>query len=224
VRTVRVAWSAESGHAALVPRCAADDPLSGENALVSDLNAARDQALLRGIVARDPAALRELFERYASAATALAHRIIRDPMLAEDVVQEVFLSVWERPNAYQPDRGSVRSFVFTIVHNRAVDRVRRESAHHRHARVEVNNDGQPAIDDTVVDAVYLAERRVEVRGALAGIPAEQRQIIEMMYFDGMTQRQIAERLALPLGTVKSRTLLGMRKLQAALADPAEGRR
>jgi len=186
-----------------------------------------DEALVRAIAARDHAALRLLFDRYAPAAMGLAARVLRDAMLAEDVVQEAFLAIWEHPDNYRPDRGSVRAFIFQIVHNRAVDRVRREASQQRRVAEQavLADRDEPGIDEVVTDDAELADRRRQMRAALTSIPAEQRRIIELMYFDGLTQRQVAERLDLPLGTVKSRTLLAMRKLRAALvADSREGNR
>lgn len=179
-----------------------------------------DQELLRAISARDSAALRALFERYGPTALALAKRVVRDPMLAEDVLQEAFLAVWERPGAYEAGRGSVRAFLFTIVHNRAVDRVRRESAQQRRADIEANLTvrDEPGLEELVAESADGALRRKQVRTALGDLPGEQRRIIELMYFNGLTQRQVSEQLNLPLGTVKSRTLLAMRKLRVALAN------
>lgn len=184
-----------------------------------------DQELLRAIQARDSAALRALFERYGPTALALAQRVVRDPMLAEDVLQESFLAVWERPGAYEAGRGTVRAFLFTIVHNRAVDRVRRESAQQRRVDVEASLGvpDEPGIDELVAESADGALRRKQVRIALGDLPDEQRRIIELMYFDGLTQRQVSERLSLPLGTVKSRTLLAMRKLRVALAGASTER-
>lgn len=177
-----------------------------------------DSALLRGVLARDEAALRELFERYGAHALALAGRVTQDASLAEDVVQEAFLSLWERPEQYSSARGSVRGYLFAIVHHRAVDRVRREQHQRRRVLHEAGlaDTVERGVAEQVVEDAELSRRRNAVRAALTGIPVEQRQVIEMMYFDGKTQRAVADELGIPLGTVKSRTLLAMRKLQSAL--------
>lgn len=196
-----------------------------ETAIVPQpLHELADEALMQRVAVRDHDALRVLFARYAPSAMALAYRVVRDAMLAEDVLQEAFLAVWERSADYHPDRGSVRAFVFQIVHHRAVDRVRREAVQKRRAdeQAALGVPDVPGIDETVTDAAERGERRRQVRAVLNGIPSEQRRIIELMYFDGLTQQQVADRLELPLGTVKSRTLLAMRKLRAALIVESTG--
>jgi RNA polymerase sigma-70 factor (ECF subfamily) len=186
----------------------------------ADLGEARDRDLLKRIRARDEDAFRRLFRRYAPTALALARRVIRQGFLAEETVQETFLSVWQNPEGFDPERGSVRAWLMSSVHHRAVDAVRREEAHRRRADA-AGSEPDPATEDpgdTVVDEMGLFQERAAVREALGTLPPEQRQVIESMYFGGESQSQIAERLSLPLGTVKSRTLLGMRRLRAALVD------
>ncbi len=183
-----------------------------------DLSEARDRDLVRRIGERDDEAFRGLFRRYAPSAHALARRIVRQPFLAEEIVQEAFLALWRNPAGYDQQRGSVKAWLMGTVHNRAVDAVRREEAQRRRAEDVVIDlevpGGDPA--ERVVEELGLPEERRAVRAALDGLPPEQRAVIELMYFDGLSQSKIAERLSLPLGTVKSRTLLGMRRLRAAL--------
>ncbi|MEX1102471.1 MAG: sigma-70 family RNA polymerase sigma factor [Actinomycetota bacterium] len=177
-----------------------------------------DADLMAAIRGGDEDAFRRLFRRYAPTAQSLAHRILRQPFLAEEIVQEVFLAVWRDPFAHDPNRGSVKSWVMGMVHHRSVDAVRREEAQRRRAReaipdiVDVSDD--PGV--TVPEEIGLPEERTIVRSALAELPAEQRRVLELMYFGGRSQSQIAEDLSLPLGTVKSRTLLGMRRMRTAL--------
>ncbi len=183
-----------------------------------DLSSARDRELIRNITGKDPEAFRRLYRRYAPTARALAQGVVRQPGLAEDIVQEAFLAVWKHPEAYDPGRGSVRSWLMSLVHHRAVDLVRREEAQRRRAE-EATSDphpGDPDLAQTVAEDLDLPAERLAVRTALVAIPPEQRQVIELMYFGGLSQSKIAEKLALPLGTVKSRTLLGMRRLRSAL--------
>jgi RNA polymerase sigma factor (sigma-70 family) len=179
-----------------------------------------DQELVTLVGHGDQTAFRQLFERYAGTAKALALRVVRQPNLAEDIVQEAFTSVWRDPAGYDPERGSVRAWLMGTVHHRAVDLVRREEAHRRRADsavVELREDvGDPA-DDVAVELDRPGERRA-VLEALAQLPPEQRDVITMMYLDGLSQSAIAERTGLPLGTVKSRTLLAMRRLRSALGD------
>jgi len=184
----------------------------------ADLGEERDRHLLRRIAAGDREAFRQLFGRYAPTAMALARRVVRQPQLAEETVQEAFLSVWRNPRGYDPARGTVRAWLMSAVHHRAVDGVRREEAQRRRAE-DVLSLPDLAPEDpaqSAVDAVGLPQERAAVRTALQELPPEQRQVIELMYFSGRSQSRIAEDLGLPLGTVKSRTLLGMRRLRAAL--------
>jgi RNA polymerase sigma-70 factor (ECF subfamily) len=179
---------------------------------------ARDGELLGAIGSGDEVAFRALFRRFAPTGQALAQRIVRQPHLAEEIVQEVFLAVWRNPTAFDPARGSVKGWLLGMVHHRAVDVVRREEAQRRRAEEAIPDvvdlDDDPGI--TVPEQIGLPEERKLVRHALDELPAEQRQVLELMYFGGLSQTTIAERLSLPLGTVKSRTLLGLRRMRAAL--------
>jgi len=177
-----------------------------------------DRELLRRLSGGDEEAFRGLFRRYGPSAVALARRISRQPFLAEEIVQEAFLAVWRNPAAYDEGRGSVRSWLMGMVHHRAVDAVRREEAQRRRAEDVAGSSAEEVEDpaEQVIEEVDLPQERRAVRAALGELPEEQRRVIELMYFDGLSQSKIAERLSLPLGTVKSRTLLGMRRLRGAL--------
>lgn len=184
----------------------------------ADLSEARDRQMVAAVVNGDEAAFRGLFGRYAPMAKALAVRVVRQPHMAEEIVQEAFLTVWRDPGGYDPDRGSVRSWLMAMVHHRAVDTVRREESQRRRAedasvglRDEVSDHA-----DQVIETVQRPKEQRAVQAALADLPEDQRVILEAMYFEGRSQSQIAEATGLPLGTVKSRTLLGMRKLRTAL--------
>jgi RNA polymerase sigma-70 factor (ECF subfamily) len=196
-----------------------DRPTSSTEALMAvDLTQARDRDLVRGIERGDEEAFRGLFRRYAPTALALARRVARQPHLAEEIVQEAFLAIWRDPRGYEPSRGSVKSWLMGMVHHRAVDAVRREESQRRRGDEARANEVVVVEDpaESVVDALGVPEERKAVRAALDALPHEQRQVLELMYFEGLSQTRVAERLELPLGTVKSRTLLGMRKLRAAL--------
>lgn len=188
--------------------------------MAADLEEARDRDLLRRIGSADEEAFRELFRRYSPNALALARRVVRQPFIAEEIVQEAFLAAWRNAEGYREGRGSVRSWLMTMVHHRAVDAVRREESQRRRAEDAQASDVLAVEDpaDAVVAQLGLPEERRAVRAALADLPAEQRQVIELMYFDGLSQSKVSERLRLPLGTVKSRTLLGMRRLRSALIE------
>lgn len=181
-----------------------------------------DDALLLRVGAGDERAFRELFARYAPVAHALAFRLVRQAQVAEEIVQEAFLAVWRTPERFDPARGSVRSWLMGTVHHRAVDAVRREQAQRRRADQAAALVPRVAEDptDDVLSAIDLPRERRLVQKALAGLPDEQRDVIQRMYFDGMSQSQIAERTGLPLGTVKSRTLLAMRRLRTHLGEVA----
>ncbi len=177
-----------------------------------------DLELHRRLSAGDREAFDQLYARYAPSAYGLAYRLTGQRLLAQDVVQEAFLALWRAPEAFDPGRGVFRSFFLSLVHHRAVDLIRREermrARHDRAANLEPVADEDPA--ETVADEDFLARRRREVRAALADLSADQRQVLEMAYFGGMTQARIAERLHIPLGTVKTRTFAALRKLRAAL--------
>lgn len=195
-------------------------PGGGNPVSAVDLTEARDRDLVRRVAEGDEEAFRDLFRRYAPSSMALARRVVRQQFLAEEIVQEAFLALWRNPDGYVEERGSVKAWLMGMVHHRAVDLVRREEAHRRRAE-ETPPDGTVVVPEDpaqqVVEEVGLPEERKAVQAALEGLPPEQREIIELMYFDGLSQTRIADRLSLPLGTVKSRTLLGMRKLRVALA-------
>lgn len=177
-----------------------------------------DLELHRSLTAGDRSAFDDLYRRYASSAYGLAYRITGQQVLAQDVVHEAFMALWRAPEAFDPARGAFRTFFLSLVHHRAVDAVRREER--IRARQERASNLEPvAVEDPaegVADAADLAERRVEIRAALEKLPPEQRQVLEMAYFGGKTQAQIAEEIAIPIGTVKTRTLAAMRKLRRAL--------
>ena len=191
-----------------------------EAPVAADLEEARDRDLLRRIGGGDEEAFRELFRRYSPNAMALAKRVVRQPFIAEEIVQEAFLAAWRNAKGYNEGRGSVRSWLMTMVHHRAVDAVRREESQRRRTEDAQAEDVLAVEDpaDAVVAQLGLPEERRAVRAALGDLPAEQRQVIELMYFDGLSQSKVSERLGLPLGTVKSRTLLGMRRLRSALIE------
>jgi RNA polymerase sigma-70 factor (ECF subfamily) len=181
---------------------------------------ARDEDLLGRVGAGDDQAFRELFGRYATVAHALAFRLVRQAQVAEEIVQEAFLAVWRHPDRYDVARGSVRSWLMGTVHHRAVDAVRREQAQRRRAE-QASELGPGVVEDPIDDvvaAIDLPRERKLVRAALGELPEEQREVIQRMYFEGLSQSQIAERTGLPLGTVKSRTLLAMRRLRAHLGE------
>ena len=184
---------------------------------VRSVEDARDRDLVRRVRSGDEEAFRALFRRYGPHAKGLAYRVVRQRGLAEEIVQEAFLALWRNPASYKEDRGSFRTWLLSTVHHRAVDMVRREEAQRRRT-LEQKATLEEDIADSVADRVDLVETRQRVRRALEDIPAAQRQILELMYFEGKTQAEIAAELGLPLGTVKSRTVLAMRRLRLLLGE------
>ena len=162
-----------------------------------------------------------IFDRPAGVAFSLAYRMCGRRALAEDIVQDAFLSVWRAGARYDRSRGSVRSWILSAVHNRAIDAFRREAVKERR---DVSDDELadriPSSELTEIEAERRASAR-EVRKALLDLPPDQRRVIELAYFGGFTHSQIAEMLELPAGTVKGRMRLGLSKLRLALGDPAE---
>jgi RNA polymerase sigma-70 factor (ECF subfamily) len=165
-------------------------------------------------------AFEAIFDRHGGAAFSLAYRMCGRRALAEDVVQEAFLSLWRSSAAYDPSRGSVRSWVLRVVHNRAIDAFRRDaSKESRDVRDESAAERLASPERIDVEVERRDDAR-QVRGALEELPADQRQVIELAYFGGFSHSEIAEMLALPPGTVKGRMRLGLTKMRTALGDAA----
>jgi RNA polymerase sigma-70 factor (ECF subfamily) len=177
-----------------------------------------DLDLHRRLSAGDRGAFDDLYRRYAAPAYGLAYRLTGQQVLAQDVVHDAFMALWRAPEAYDPARGAFRTFFLSLVHHRAVDTVRREERLRK--RQERASNLEPVHDEDVaegvVDEAFMGERRREVRAALTTLPPEQQQVLEMAYFNGMTQVQIADQLQIPVGTVKTRTLAAMKKLRRVL--------
>ncbi|HTA37244.1 MAG TPA: sigma-70 family RNA polymerase sigma factor, partial [Solirubrobacteraceae bacterium] len=170
-----------------------------------------DEELMELIAGNDADAFEVVLERHSDAAFSLAYRICGRRSLAEDIAQEAFLSVWRSGARYDRARGSVRTWTLGIVHNRAVDTLRRSGTHERR---QISDEGieetLEAPERTEAQAIDKATSR-EIQGALAELPAEQRRVIELAYFGGFTHTEIASMLATPVGTVKGRMRLGLRK-------------
>jgi RNA polymerase sigma-70 factor, ECF subfamily len=185
-----------------------------------DLRTLADEDLMPLVHDGDARAFEVVFDRHADAAFSLAYRMCGRRGTAEDIVQEAFLSLWRSGARYDRQRGSVRSWVLGVVHNRAIDLFRRESTR---TGQDVNAEGiierMPAPEDTAGE-VQGREDADEVRTALRELPSEQRKVIELAYFGGFTHTEIASMLQLPAGTVKGRMRLGLTKLRMALGDPS----
>lgn len=182
-----------------------------------------DAAILRNIVKRDPRGIEMLYDRYGGIAFALAYRLLGERGLAEDVVQEAFLSIWRQGATYDPRRGAVRSWLMTIVHHRTIDQLRTIRA--KRSADTVIDDAMPlaAREDTWAEVSQGLEQE-RVRAAMAALPPEQRQVVDLAYFGGLTHAEIASQVGIPLGTVKGRMRLALEKLRDLLRvpDPRDG--
>jgi RNA polymerase sigma factor (sigma-70 family) len=178
----------------------------------------RDGQLVELVTRKDAGALEALYDRYGRAAYSLARRILTEEALAQDVVQEVFLSLWRDARRFDAGRGTVATYLLSMTHHRAVDAVRREENLRRWRTSDDGLELEPDPGTRVEEEVETSERRAEVRAALAGLPAAQREAVALAYFGGYTQREVAALVGVPLGTVKTRMAAGMRKLKEALQD------
>jgi RNA polymerase sigma-70 factor (ECF subfamily) len=164
----------------------------------------------------DPRAFEALYDRHGGAAFSLAYRMVGTRAIAEDIVQEAFLSIWRSKVRYERERGSVRTWVLGIVHHRTIDALRRNLVHERRrASAEGIEERHEASELTDVEAVRREEAR-EVRAALSSLPGEQSRVIELAYYGGFTHTQIAGMLDMPVGTVKGRMRLGLEKMRREL--------
>jgi RNA polymerase sigma-70 factor (ECF subfamily) len=179
-----------------------------------------DAEILRRIRAGDRTAVDDLYGRFRRPAFALARRILGDDVLAEDVLQEVFLGVWRDPSAYQGGRGSVASWLLAVVHHKAVDAVRREESQRRRQALAEEELvlTEPVAARDVEDDVWTRVVSQQVRAALGGLSAPQREALTLAYYGGYTQREVAALTGAPLGTVKTRMLSGMRRLKQELGE------
>ena len=177
-----------------------------------------DEELMQAAQAGDPMAFETLYDRHGGAAFSLAYRIVGTRAAAEDATQDAFLAIWRSRVRYQAARGSVRTWILGIVHNRTIDALRRNQVHaKRRADIEGIEDREPASELTDVEALRRDERR-RVRAAIETLPEAQVKVIELAYFGGFTHIQIAEMLGEPVGTVKGRMRLGLDKLRRELAE------
>jgi len=195
--------------------------VSPEEAIYQGLN---DEELMERLGYRDLQAFRALYQRFGSLVYSTCLRIVRDSQVAEDVTQEIFLRIWRKPERYVSQRGRFLTWLTSVTRNRAVDEIRSRNRRFRHETASPEEQEReiagPETNDPALTAVLADQRRLIV-AAMAGLPAEQRQVIELAYFGGLTQAEISERLSQPLGTVKTRIRLGMQKLRAALAPEFE---
>ena len=180
-----------------------------------------DTALIALVARRDDEALAVLYDRYSRLVFSVAMRVVGQRMLAEEITLDAFQKVWQAAASFQQERGRFVTWLMSVTRHRAIDELRRLGVRPEGSSVELDYrlDVSAARADTVEDLVYLRQVRESVRKALAELPEPQRQALEMAYFGGLTQQEIAERLDTPLGTVKTRMRMGMQKLRRALGEP-----
>lgn len=182
----------------------------------------RDEDLLAAIGRREREALEALYNRYASAVYSLAIHMLRDEGAAEEVTQDVFFNVWRRAGSYRPRRGSVTAWLFSIAHHRTIDELRRRRREQSQLQPGVDLANRPS--DSSGDPVRhasLSMERSRLEEALATLRPEQREVVELAYFRGMTHSEIARALGQPLGTVKTRMRLAIKRLREVLGPMAQ---
>jgi RNA polymerase sigma-70 factor, ECF subfamily len=188
--------------------------------MAQDLRALADEDLMQLVRRGRAEAFEVIYERHASAAFSLAYRIVGTRNGAEDTTQEAFLSIWRSGARYERARGSVRTWVLGIVHHRAIDHLRRATVHdRRRASDEGMEERFEASERTDVEVARRDEART-VREAIGSLPAEQCQVIELAYFGGFTHTEIADMLDAPVGTIKGRMRLGLKKMREQLGGGA----
>ena len=174
-----------------------------------------DEALVALAARSEQSALAELYDRYGRTAYGLAFRILRDGTLAEDAVQDAFLTIWRSASRFVPERGKASTWILTLVHRRAVDVVRREQRRRADA---LDRAPEPTVDGVDEDA-WLRLQRERVQDALRKLPDAQREALELAYYGGFSQSELAERLGQPLGTIKSRMFTGLSRMRELLGEP-----
>jgi RNA polymerase sigma-70 factor, ECF subfamily len=184
------------------------------------MGALGDEEVMHLVQEGDPRAFELFYDRHAGPAFSLAYRMVGNRAVAEDVSQEAFVSIWRSRLRYQPERGSVRTWVLGIVHHRAIDALRRNAVHdRRRASAEGIEERFEAPQQTDVEVARREEAKT-VRAAIGELPEEQVRVIELAYFGGFSHSEIADQLDMPIGTVKGRMRLGLDKLRRSLAGEA----
>lgn len=180
-------------------------------------------SLLRRVARGDQAAFADLYDRLSGVLYSIASRILGDPKDAEDVLQDAFIQIWDKAGAFDPESGSPLGWAATLTRNRAIDRLRATRRRRQWIEDVASAAGSAPEAQTpeVIVGVEAREQAARIRSALQLLPADQRQAIELAFFGGLTQNEIAARLHQPLGTVKARIRRGMLRLREALAGPGE---
>ena len=195
-------------------------PRRGEYNARMDYTALDDAALIALVAKRDEAALAELYDRYSRLVFSVAVRVVGQRQLAEEVTLDAFQNVWQAAATFRQDRGRFATWLMSVARHRAIDELRRLGVRPEGNSVDLDQSAadNAARSDSIEDRVWLDQRRAAVRSALAELPDPQRRALELAYFGGLTQQEIAERLNTPLGTIKTRMRMGMQKLRRVLDD------
>lgn len=172
--------------------------------------------LVKRVALRDKAALESLYRRHASVALALARRILGRMNEAEDAVQEAFVEIWRRADQFDPRRGSAEAWTFGIVRNRCIDRVRKQAVRNR-TQLDASKEEREPASVSPLEEAQRREERLAIAAAVSSIPKDQRDALELAYFEGLTHTEIAARTGEPLGTIKTRIRSALEKLGKALA-------
>jgi RNA polymerase sigma-70 factor (ECF subfamily) len=178
-----------------------------------------DEELMPLIGEKDPEAFEVFYDRHGGVAYSLAYRIVGEKAAAEDVTQEAFISIWKSGARFDRARGSVRSWMLSIVRNRAIDALRSRAG--KAPKLSFDDDAileQRPAEELTDDEAMRRETASELRGALGELPGEQSKVIELAYFGGFSQSEISRMLGVPLGTVKGRMRLGLEKIRGELAE------
>ncbi len=188
------------------------------------LTSQQDEALMASVVAGDSAAFEELYDRYAPAVLGMLVKMLQDRPLAEEVLQESFWRVWEKAHSFSEERGSFRTWIFSIAKRQAIDTIRRQKVRPQAVRDEAEElklATQPNPGPAVDEAAWIAIESQKVRAALEKLSPEQVQVIELAYFEGLTRQEISQMTGDPLGTVHTRARLGLQKLRSLLKGERE---
>ncbi|QHW32003.1 RNA polymerase sigma factor [Paenibacillus rhizovicinus] len=178
-----------------------------------------DLELLTGILNRDPEALKLIYERYERSIYTFSYRIVKDAMLAEEIVQELFMRIWHAAERYDPAQGQLASWMFTVTRNIAIDALRRRQTRTSQQVTEaekLNRKPDPESDTESLAAANIVGE--QVRSAIKQLSGEQQEVMELIYFNGYTQQEVSAKCDIPLGTVKSRVRLAMKALRTQLED------
>ena len=195
------------------------EPSTPITAPAVEQGAISDEALMEAIAHGNAAALSTLYDRYASILKALTIRVVHDEAEADDLLQEVFMQVWQQARNYSSDKGKPLGWIVTLTRRRAIDRLRKRQAYCRAKdRFEVTTDRQPEswVHNRIEDDIHLEDMRAFLKAKIESLPPFQREAIEMAFFKGMSQREIALATETPLGTIKTRLELGLRKLSESV--------